>query len=186
VQYVYAQHESRFPPIELDGGVLATNVRNQFFWYAGLPKFKQNGFRVQPGANRSVLLLDPEGVQIKIRKHPRRPRRGLSELVPVTPPDDPATDLGQPTLFGPKDEYEPVLWGPTLLWDADPQSQSLCRAWLGALEREADNPRVFGKLQLSIGSPSLLADDLTRSDRPSVALGFDDMFGDAEKGDFLT
>jgi hypothetical protein len=188
VQYVYAEHSRRFGSQRIDGSVLATNVRDQMFFFVELPAFEGCSFTFKSGSNRSVLMTDQHLIPVRIRKHPRI--RNSSNLVPVTPPVEVLSGPNGEVLFGGA-EFSAASWVPVLLWDAREDTQTLDHAWLGALERTNQTPRVFERIPLEIGSPSLLTvpDGATR---PLVHLNdwndmdglddFDDMFPDEEAG----
>ncbi|WP_203926282.1 hypothetical protein [Virgisporangium ochraceum] len=180
IQETYAQSRPKFPPHKLRGVVLATNVRNLVLWHSELDEFKKAKLRVKEGANCSVLLIDPADTPIRVRKHPRRNR---TELAAVVKPDDaliPVTHPEEDTLFGLN--WIASSWEPAVLWDADPGTESLRKAWLGALERDKETPRIFGKLEIPIGSAALYA---RKTPPPAIDLGWDDEFPNEDTGDDL-
>ncbi|SCF18437.1 hypothetical protein [Micromonospora carbonacea] len=180
IQETYAQSAAKFRPQELRGVVLATNVRNLVLWHTAQPEFAGAGLDAHEGGNCSVVLYDPQEVPIRVRKHPRK-RSKKRELISVTNPDTLLTPITHPeetTLFG--TDWLAASWEPTVLWDADPRTQSLRKAWLGALEKEVDAPRVFGRIPIPIGSPDLYA---KKSSKPTINLDFDDLFPNEGTGD---
>ncbi|MEU7934527.1 hypothetical protein [Micromonospora echinofusca] len=185
VQEVYAQKSIKCHPRDLHGQVLAVNVRDAMFWWTALPTFRRQGFMVEERTSRSLLLIDPEFTKIRLRKHPRRRRHGVSELSPVVAIESLDPLHGQLDLFGEQGEVEPLQWEPALLWDADPETQTLRAAWLGALEKDPSNPRVFGRVDIPMGSPSLFSEDLAATQKSDPQLDFDDLFGEEAAGDFL-